>query len=121
MRLATDLVGMAGTMEILSLVLVFVVHVIGAGFLVWALAGDEGFGDLRGWWPKDDQPDDDAPRDPGPDAPAGGLALPESAAPSGVRLREPGRIGERKPRPARRPEHAPEPDRRPGVPAGRDL
>jgi hypothetical protein len=45
-----------------------------------------------------------------PVRPCGGIPLPD-AEPSRIRLREPGRLGDRLPRPARRP--AREPERRP--------
>jgi hypothetical protein len=60
--------------------------------------GDDGWG--RG--PK-------APPSP-PTPPRGGIPLPD-AVPAGIRLREPGRLGERLPRRERRP--TPEPARRP--------
>jgi hypothetical protein len=49
-----------------------------------------------------------------PDRPTGGIPLPD-AAPARIRLREPGRLGERRPRPERRPAREParEPVRRP--------
>ena len=108
---------MEGTPEIVALVLTFAVHVIGGAFLVGALLGDDGRRQLRGWWPRDDRPDD-RPRPPAP-APSGArapLPLP-GAAPSPVRLREPGRLADAAPRPARRPEHAPEPARPARAPA----
>jgi hypothetical protein len=100
-------------MEMAAIVLTFVVHVIGAGVLIWALLdGDESRPSWRGWWPGERRPDaPDAPPDPsggGIDAPA----LPD-AAPSPVRLREPGRLADAKPRPARRPAHPAEPVREP--------
>jgi hypothetical protein len=67
MRTGPEILAMAGTMEVLAILLVFVVHVIGAGFLVWALADDEeGFEGMRGWWPRDDRPDDGGPLEPEP-------------------------------------------------------
>jgi 6,7-dimethyl-8-ribityllumazine synthase len=114
----TDVVGLplgiSGVAEISALVLTFLVHVAGAFFLIRELLGDDGWDGLRGWWPRDDQPDD-GPRDPAPRRPTGDLPLP-TAQPSPVRLREPARVGGAHPRPARRPEHAPEPARRPGAP-----
>ncbi|HEU4976885.1 MAG TPA: hypothetical protein VFT50_17480 [Baekduia sp.] len=105
------------TVEVVALVITVVVHFIGAGVLVWALL--DGDFDWRELWPRDD----DGRGGGGPDAPSaddpgdgGGVLAPTplpDAAPSPVRLREPGRIGERYPRPTRRPEHAPE---RPRVP-----
>jgi hypothetical protein len=98
------------TVEIIAIVLTLVVHVFGAGILIWALL--DGNVDWRELWPRDD--DDglggrDEPLADGPDG--GGVLAPTplpDAAPSPVRLREPGRIGERYPRPTRRPEHTPE-------------
>jgi hypothetical protein len=96
------------TVEILALALTLVVHVIGAGVLIWALLDGDGI-DWRSFWPRDDDgPGGGGPPEPEPPAPPrGGVPLPD-ASPSAVRLREPGRIGDVHPRPARRPEHAPE-------------
>lgn len=103
-------------MEILALALTFFVHVLGAGILIWALVDrDEVAGSWRdGWWPKDDDGDGKPPVEPAPNA-GGGIVAPilPDAAPSPVRLREPGRIGDRTPGPARRPAHAPTPERAP--------
>jgi hypothetical protein len=104
------------TWEIVAIVLTLVVHVLGAGVLVWNLLDGEGF-DWRTLWPRDD--DDGGgggwPEPPSaPDPEDGGLPLLPDAAPSAVRLRAPGRIGDGYPRPGRRPEHAPQ---RPRVPA----
>lgn len=91
----------------LAILLTFVVHVIGAGVLVWALIDrdDKDAGSWRDWWPKD-RSDPEPPVEPA--GPSGdGVerpALPD-AQPSPVRLREAGRIGERKAAPARRPAH----------------
>lgn len=102
---------MSHTEEIIALGLTFLVHVLGAVALIWAMLDDErGWRAIKDWWPRDDDPrrDDDDPVQ-GPDGPRGlPAALPmPTAEPSAVRLREPGRIGEQKPRPARRPEHEP--------------
>jgi hypothetical protein len=101
------------TKEVLALGLTVLVHIVGMAALVWALLlGEENRPDWRGWWPGDD---DDRPPEPRPGPGGGGLPLPD-AAQSAVRLREPGRLGDRY-RPARRPAHAPE--RAPGrTPAG---
>lgn len=101
---------MTHTEETIALLLTFVVHVLGAAALVWAMLDERGWSALKDWWPRDDWPDepDDGP-DEEPDGPRGlpaELPLP-GAQPSPVRLREPGRIGESKPRPARRPDHDP--------------
>lgn len=97
--------------ELIAITLTFLVHVAGAAALIWAMLDDDrGWRALKDWWPRDDDGpprDDDPVEDPdGPRGLPGDLPLP-SAAPSSVRLREPGRIGDQKPRPARRPEHDP--------------
>jgi hypothetical protein len=95
--------------QLIAMSLVFLVHVLGAVALVWAMLDDRGWRGLKDWWPRDDGPSDD-PRDDDRPTPGGGrvdLPLP-SATPSPVRLREPGRIGDATARPARRPEHEPE-------------
>ena len=97
--------------EMMALALVFVVHVIGAAALVWALLdGEQRAGWRRRWGfgggdedPPDPRPDPPAP--PGARTPPD-LPLPVSA-PSGVRLREPVRAADGYPRPPRRPEHEP--------------
>lgn len=109
------IIAMSGTAELVALMLVLLVHVVGAGALIWALMGDEGWDGLRGWWPRDDDPFEDEVVDPEPDRPRDGLPLPAGAAPSTVRLRAPGRLADAKPRRRRRPAHAPEPTRRPRV------
>jgi hypothetical protein len=71
--------------------------------------GDRGFGGLRDWWNDDgSDPPPPEPREPDPRPSGPGLALPlPTSAPSDVRFREPGRLGDAHPRPARRP-HQPE-------------
>lgn len=102
--------------ELAAIVLTVVVHVIGAGVLVWAMFDGDNKPDWRSLWPRDD--DDgggsDGPPAPEPVGPGGPELLPESA-PARVRLREPGRLADAHPRPARRPEHAPEPARVPAA------
>ncbi|MCW3013548.1 MAG: hypothetical protein JWO02_640 [Solirubrobacterales bacterium] len=97
--------------EIAALVLTVVVHLIGAGALIWGMIDhdDPDRGSWRDWWPRDYR-DDEPPADPEP-KPSGGTAvpvLPQSAAP-GVRVREGGRIGDLTPRRDRRPAHQPQP------------
>ncbi len=98
---------LSGEMELLAIVLTFVVHVIGAGVLVWALIDrdSEDSGSWRDWWPRDDR-GPEPPTEP-TDPRGGGAASPvlPDAQPSPVRLREPGRIGDRKPALPRRPVH----------------
>jgi len=100
-------------MELLAILLTFVVHLLGAGVLVWALIDRDhaDAGSWRDWWPKDDR-DPESPDGPG-DAGGDGADAPglPDADPSPVRLREPGRIADRKAAPARRPEHPPVPAR----------
>jgi hypothetical protein len=97
---------MSGTGQIAALAITFVVHVLGAACLVWALLGDRGFDGLRDWWNDGGGGEPPAPEprapDPRPSGPGLPLPLPESVA-SDVRFREPGRIGDHRGRPARRP------------------
>ena len=105
--------------EMTALALVFVVHVIGALMLVWALLDAEQRAGWRRRWSGGDDDDPPPPPPPGPSgtrAPADGAppALPLPAAgPSRLRLREPVRVADGYPRPARRPEHEPQPQRAP--------
>jgi hypothetical protein len=115
------------TLEIVAILGTLIVHFLGAGVLVYALLDGEKI-DWRGTlWPRDDDGGggggyDPPPEHPGPES-GGGIVAPTpplpDAAPSAVRLREPGtRIADGYPRPARRPEHAPaEPVRAPREPA----
>ncbi len=112
---------MGEAQEIVALALTFVVHVVGAVLLVWAMIDREESskgGGWRGWWPRDDRPDG-GPPEPPPGPPGDRAPLPlADAAPSPVRLRERGaRIADAHPRPDRRPSHAPEPDPAPRQPA----
>jgi hypothetical protein len=99
---------MTPTGEVIALGLTLGVHLLGAAALVAVIMRDSG-ASVRDWWPHDDDggtPRDD-PRDPA--LPSGGgdeLPLPD-AAPSSVRLREPGAIGDAYPRRPRRPAHPP--------------
>jgi hypothetical protein len=103
------------TLEVVAIGLTLLVHVLGAFVLVWALLDGEKIDWRATLFPRDDDgggggggfepPLDDGGGD------GGGMTAPAplpDAAPSPVRLREPGRIGEQYPRPARRPAHAPE-------------
>lgn len=100
-------------MELLAIALTFVVHVLGAGILVWALIDreDADRGTWRDWWPKDGG-EPEPPVEPA--GPRGGGVLPPvlpEPQPSPVRLREPGRLGDHRLPPARRPVHPVEPAR----------
>jgi hypothetical protein len=112
------------TLEIVAILGTLIVHFIGAGVLVYALLDGEKIDWRSTLWPRDDDGggggNEDPPVDDGGPGDGGGflspLPLPD-AAPSPVRLREPGRrIGDSHPRAPRRPEHAPTPAREP-VPA----
>jgi hypothetical protein len=101
------------TLEIVAILLTLVAHVVGAAVLIYFLLDGDDF-DWRSLWPRDDDGGgggwDEPAGDDGPGDGGGVLApmpLPD-AAPSAVRLREPGRISEGYPKPARRPEHVPE-------------
>lgn len=100
--------------QLIAIGLTFLVHVVGAVFLVWAMIGeDDDVRGLRDWWPRDDG-GDGPPRPPEPTAGPGNLPLP-SAGPSPARLREPGRLADAQPPPPRRREHPrrPAPGRQP--------
>lgn len=111
--------------EVAALVLTVVVHLIGAGALIWGMVDrdDPDRGSWRDWWPRDDRGDGgpDAPDGPEPAPRGGGLPVPvpvlddSSPAPGRGDRSHPARIGDRTPRPARRPAHppAPVPDRTP--------
>ncbi|HEV7494360.1 hypothetical protein [Baekduia sp.] len=102
------------SLEVIAIALTLVVHFLGAIVLIWAIIGDEQIDWRATLWPRDDDgggggPGFEPPR--GPDGgPGGGMLAPPlaDAAPSPIRLREPGRIADAHPRPARRPAHAPE-------------
>jgi hypothetical protein len=101
--------------EILALALTFLVHVFGVAALVWhLLQNGEERPDWRGWF-GDDGDDPRAPDAPEAGPPGGALPLPD-AAPSAVRLREPGRLSDARPGPARRPAHVPGRERSPVPP-----
>lgn len=103
----------SGGMELLAIALTVGVHILGAGVLIWALIDRDApdTGSWPDWWPRDG--DGAGPPRP-PVAPTGGgverPALPD-ARPSPVRLREPGRIADRKAAPGRRPAHPTVPER----------
>ena len=102
------------TSEALALLLTLVVHVVGAGALIFVLVRNDGF-DWRSWWPSDDDDGPGPPKPEEPDAPSpsgDGAPLPD-AAPAPVRLRHPARLADAYPRPARRPSHVPAPEREP--------
>jgi len=101
--------------QVAALAITFVVHVLGAACLVWALLGERGLRGLRDWWNDDGgEPPPPEPRTPDPRPSGPGLPLPLSyAEPSDVRLRDHGRIGDAHPRPPRRRPHPHEPVRRP--------
>jgi len=94
------------TGEVEAILVLVVVHIVAVAFLIWLmLDGDRG--SWRGWWPRDDGPDDPRPEPPSPGG--GGLPL-RDAVQSAMRFREPGRLADRYPA-QRRPSHAPQPGR----------
>jgi len=108
--------------EIIALALVFVVHVIGAAMLVWALIDEE----QRGRWRNPPHPpgrgdgggDDPPPTPPSPRG--GGTRAPRplpltGGTPGRVRLREPALLGSDYERPRRRPGHPVTPTPRPAT------
>jgi hypothetical protein len=101
------------TLEVVAIMLTVVVHILGAAVLVAVLLDGDNI-DWRGTlFPRDDDgggPGWDPPSDVDPGDGGGVVASPAlpDAAPSPVRLREPGRIREGYPKPARRPAHTPE-------------
>lgn len=105
--------------EFVALALTLLVHVLGAGLLIWGML-DRGPGDGRGGRPpRGDGPGgrgpDGGPAEPAGPPPGGGrspLPLP-TTQPSRLRMRERGRIAERCPGPGRRPAHDPRPRRAP--------
>jgi hypothetical protein len=85
-------------------------HLIGlglvTGLLVMFLRSDT----VEPWTPSDDEEDGGGgprlPSEPSAGPSPGGIPLPDADA-SRVRLREPGRLGDRRERPERRPAHDP--------------
>lgn len=96
-----------------AILLTLIVHVIAFGLLV-ALCGRDMLDVFRGQPYGGDDWGEPPAGDPvaTPPPSGGGMPLPD-AEQAPVRLREPGRIGERYPRRPRRPDHAPEPARTP--------
>ncbi|WP_210492716.1 hypothetical protein [Patulibacter sp. SYSU D01012] len=106
--------------EAIALLAIFLPHAVGGAYLGWRLMPRDAREEIRGWFRDDDG---GTPR-PAPVAPRGGGGseppLP-TAAPSAVRLREPGRLADRLPAPPRRPRHPARPAEpaRTEEPAGR--
>lgn len=114
--------------EVIALALVFAVHVVGGLLLVWALLDSDRRGNRRRGRGEDGGGGGGGgggPRDPG-GPPAGGdetrwSPLLPDAAPSRMRLRAPGRVGDDYRTPPRRPEHEPRPVREPAQPSRRQT
>jgi hypothetical protein len=98
--------------ESVSLLAIFVPHALCGAFLAWRLMPRSAREELRGWFREDDggtpRPIPDRPRSGGGD----GIPPLPGAAPSVVRLREPGRLADRVPAPPRRPAHPATPPER---------
>lgn len=103
--------------EVIALALTFIVHVLGAAVLIWAMFDADNRPDWRSIWPRDDDGGGGGGRgdEPGPEPdPSGdGVPLLPDARPADVRLRGPRRLRDERPRPRRRPGHDPEPVRTP--------
>lgn len=97
--------------ESVALLAIFLPHGIAGAFLAWRLLPRDARQELRGWFREDDggtpRPRPDAPRSGG----GGGEPPLPAAAPSAVRLREPGRLADHVPGPPRRPSHPAIPER----------
>jgi hypothetical protein len=97
--------------EAVAILAIFLPHALGGAYLAWRLFPASAREELRGWFREDDG---GTPR-PEPVRPRGGDGGGEpplpSAAPSGVRLREPGRLADALPTPPRRPSHPAVPER----------
>ena len=112
------------SLEVIAIALTVIVHYLGAIVLVRAVLGDEEVDWRSMLRPGDD--DDGGGGGPGFEPPhgddrggGGGMLAPPlaSAAPSPIRLREPGRIADAHPWPERRPAHPPArtPGREPAI------
>lgn len=115
--------------EVAALVLTVLVHLIGAGALIYGMIDfdDPNRGSWRDWWPRDDRGDGgpDLPDAPEPSPQGGGLPIPvpvlDESRPAPGRVREGGRIGDLTPRPSRRPAHPPTPTPAPERVPARDA
>lgn len=101
-------------LESVALLVLVLPHLIGAAFLAWWILPASAKHELRGWFRDDDGGGSDRPS-AGPVPPSGGgggsnVPLPD-AAPSPVRMREPGRLSDARPLPRRHPQHPVEPER----------
>lgn len=102
--------------EVAALVLTVLVHVLGAGVLIWGMIDrddPDSRASWRGFWPGDD--DGPKPTPPAPQ-PSGGrerVPLLPDAAPAAARFREGARLGDLTPPRERRPAHPPAPVREP--------
>ena len=100
--------------ELAALALTLGVHVVGAVVVIWALFGEDRI-DWRSFlWPRDGRDDGGGAGRDGDGSPAGPggrgvLPLPD-ARQAPVRLREPARLADLRPRPERRPAHVPAPE-----------
>lgn len=94
--------------ESLALLAIFVPHGLAGAFFAWRLMPKDARRELRTWF--NDDGDGGSPK-PAPVCPrrggGGGEPPLPTAAPSPVRLREPGRLADHTPAPARRPAHPP--------------
>lgn len=98
--------------ESVALLAIFLPHGVAAAFFVWRLTPKGARRELRGWFNGDGDGGSPRPVPVRPRTPGGGVEPPlPSAAPSIVRLREPGRLTDGVPTPPRRPTHPAVPER----------
>jgi hypothetical protein len=98
--------------EVVALLAIFLPHGIAGVFFAWRLMPKDARRELGGWFKGDDDGGSRRPVPVRPRTDGGGGEPPlPSAAPSAVRLREPGRLADAVPAPPRRPSHPPVPER----------
>lgn len=96
--------------EAIALIAIFLPHGIAAVFFAFRLMPKDARRELRGWFKDDGDGGTPKPVPVRPRRGGGGGEPPlPSAAPSAVRMREPGRLADGTPAPPRRPSHPPAP------------
>lgn len=102
--------------EVAALVLTVLVHVLGAGVLIWGMIDRDDPDSRASWgdfWPRDDDGPRPTPPAPQPSGTRERVPLLPDAAPAAVRFREGARLGDLTPSRERRPAHPPAPVREP--------
>lgn len=96
--------------ESLALIAIFLPHGVAGAFFAWRLMPKDARRELRSWFKDDGDGGTPGPAPVRPRRNGGGGEPPlPTADPSGVRLREPGRLADQLPAPPRRPTHPPTP------------